>query len=602
MDIFVEFLRDLYNLTRRDIHRTKDRVQKIVQRSLEWTWSIGKYSISVISLVIGAFLFIGWLLVCAIVGYFLWYYLAIPKPMHIAPVYFDFSNPEYGPVAHVNLADQQWSYSDWLLSVSDPQPPEPLLSPDQFYNIDLHLRIPDSPVNQQIGMLSFHSELFSLVREQQQPTCELCDHNTEITRLSSPHVIASSVQSLLPKYKSPPVRWAWTFMWMAPLVTGLRSEDSQYTLTLFDRYHEQSSVPAAMLRVRLGGLQASRAEIYEAKVTFRVQLSGVKYYAYHWFFTSAVFWISIIWATEIFIFLFVALACVIKFRQFLFPSRSSASPSVRNMNAPSPSPSASPRSSPRASPRSSPRASFSSFAVPASRFPSTPEPIFDELHDSDNELKQEQQETEVRRRTGSSRTQSQPVFSDSRRSSTSSNSFPETKVDDDTARPKKSNNTNSKTFPASPSAPSSSNSPPSSSDAPKVYPSISASSSASSQADQKLNKSVQAKQVTTMSIEEEEAAEADDDYIASFTLRQRKGGVQPPESLSTTTSTTTTATTTKTTAESTTISSSSDSNLVKSESDEFIELSAPSSMLMSMLMESNGESNEFEPGVIVSED
>jgi hypothetical protein len=77
--------------------------------------------------------------------------------------------------------------------------------------------------------------------------------------------------------------------------------DPLHHLLEIDVYHEQAA-RCSSVRITLlsrPSVRDNRVEIYEASLRFVADLTGIKYFAYYWFFTSATIWISFILAIQL---------------------------------------------------------------------------------------------------------------------------------------------------------------------------------------------------------------------------------------------------------------------------------------------------------------
>jgi hypothetical protein len=83
-----------------------------------------------------------------------------------------------------------------------------------------------------------------------------------------------------------------TLLW-APALIGWWTEEQHLSLILFEDFVEHSQHRATAVRVTL----SHAVRVYEARLHFHAQLSGVRYLLYHWFLSSMLFFVgaSVFW-------------------------------------------------------------------------------------------------------------------------------------------------------------------------------------------------------------------------------------------------------------------------------------------------------------------
>lgn len=162
-----------------------------------------------------------------------------------------------------------------------------LLVAGQPYTATVRLVLPESPSNVGLpGALMVNVELLA----------------------SGNRIMARSARPLVMRHRSWPVRWArWATLTPA-FIVGLIDEAQTHSLICFDKYVEAGDAPLAAVRVWLSD---GRAQVYRGDLFVIAELKGMGYYMYHWFFTSWVVGVSVLWFWNMFGFLLVyALCCV----------------------------------------------------------------------------------------------------------------------------------------------------------------------------------------------------------------------------------------------------------------------------------------------------
>ena len=236
------------------------------------------------------------LLVTSCLTYILFYHWMIPTHSTSIPLHFDFSTTLVAPHATVHLhgEKQQWRYTgltDVHADLAMEQARSRYFSPGHQYNAYLDLSFPDSQANQDIGMIS-----------------------VEMLAMSNTTLLASSMQSFLPQYTSPLVRWLYTWSFALPLVFGLVQEKQTITLHMFDQLQESEAFPISHFRVSLGNHQGAwKFQLYGGMLRLQVHLFGLRWFMYHWPLSTAaviggmIFSIQAFWSAVLL--LFACLMC-----------------------------------------------------------------------------------------------------------------------------------------------------------------------------------------------------------------------------------------------------------------------------------------------------
>jgi hypothetical protein len=236
------------------------------------------------------------LLVTSCLTYVLFYHWMIPTHSTSIPLHFDFSTTLVPPHATVHLhgEKQQWRYTELTEVHADlamEQARSRYFSPGHQYNAYLDLSFPDSPANQEIGMIS-----------------------VEMLAMSNTTLLASSLQSFLPQYTSPLVRWMYSWSFALPLVFGLLQEKQTVSLHMFDQLQESESFPISHFRVHLKNPQGAwKFQLYNGVLRLQVHLFGLRWFMYHWPLSTAAVLGGLIFSVQAFwsavFLLFACLMC-----------------------------------------------------------------------------------------------------------------------------------------------------------------------------------------------------------------------------------------------------------------------------------------------------
>ncbi|ELR11034.1 adipose-regulatory protein (Seipin) protein [Acanthamoeba castellanii str. Neff] len=249
----------------------------------------------------------------AVVLYLFLYHNFVPIIAFHKPVYFDFTRAE--PWAVADFADK-WSPSgrpqgvDHLRAGGSGGGPTvvatPVLSPGHLYDFALDLQLPESPINDRIGMFMVTLSLYSwngdLLANSSRPT------------------------DLLQKM--------WTVFWSVPLVLGLMEEKQAFRLELLSNYIDTHAAPFGYATVALSHREL---EVYSAELHIEARLSGISYFCYYWFFTAMAVFVPLIFLAETWLIILTWLVIY-----FLLPAVAPSTVPLPAPSAPLPAPRAAP--------------------------------------------------------------------------------------------------------------------------------------------------------------------------------------------------------------------------------------------------------------------
>ena len=207
----------------------------------------------------------GWI---SVFTYTTFYYTYIPLLSHVVPVNLQFSGcgKERGicsyPSANTSLLQ---AYNEYRLAKG------------QNYRIVLNLDMPESEVNNRLGMFMVHVKMQNIKGENLQ---------------------SSSVSTML-HFKSNIVSSVFTTLFLPCYFLGVLEEKQSISVELFDKYLEDTEDRLAFVHTII---ESRNIEIYSAEMTITAEFSGLRYLMfYHWKFSAGV------GITMVFAFLFMIL-------------------------------------------------------------------------------------------------------------------------------------------------------------------------------------------------------------------------------------------------------------------------------------------------------
>lgn len=209
----------------------------------------------------------GIILSTAVFMYICFYYTYVPLKAHARPAHMQFTSCEAGkgvcsyPQAYVSLTKRQQ-----LLMVGQP------------YRVLVVIEMPESPVNQNLGM-------FQVCAEMREQGGELKGH---------------SCRTAILHYKSDLLNWIATWI-RAPLyMFGLREEKQLLEVELFSTFHDDNFQPVTDVYVEI---QSKQIEFYSVSLHITAHFTGLRYLMFHWPLLAATVGIC----TNLFVIIFVSL-------------------------------------------------------------------------------------------------------------------------------------------------------------------------------------------------------------------------------------------------------------------------------------------------------
>ncbi|XP_072747088.1 seipin [Anoplolepis gracilipes] len=202
--------------------------------------------------------------------YTAFYYAYMPSMSYMRPVNMNFKscNEERGvcsfPQAHVQLTKKQQ-----LLMIGQP------------YKVNLHLEMPESPANKQLGMFMVCAHMHSR-------DGFLVDH---------------TCKSAMLHYRSTLLHTLTTLTFSPMMIFGNVEEKQDVIIELFSNFEEDQNHPVTIIFIEI---QSRHIEFYSANLSINAHLAGLRYLMFYWPILSAIVGI----ATILF---FITLLCTLSY-------------------------------------------------------------------------------------------------------------------------------------------------------------------------------------------------------------------------------------------------------------------------------------------------
>nr|XP_033810737.1 seipin [Geotrypetes seraphini]XP_033810738.1 seipin [Geotrypetes seraphini] len=184
------------------------------------------------------------------------YYSYIPTVRYTTPVHYHFrtdcTSPGQDlcsfPMANISLIKNG---RDRVLMYGQP------------YRISLELEMPESPVNQELGMFMVSIMCYT----------------------KGGQIISSSTRSAMLHYRSRALRLMDTFFYAGLLLTGFLEQKQMVEVELYSDYREDSYVPTLGALIEI---QNKRIQIYAAQLKIHAHFTGLRYLLYNFPITTAI--------------------------------------------------------------------------------------------------------------------------------------------------------------------------------------------------------------------------------------------------------------------------------------------------------------------------
>uniref|UniRef100_U5EVA8 Seipin n=1 Tax=Corethrella appendiculata TaxID=1370023 RepID=U5EVA8_9DIPT len=231
--IIVAMLESYRNKTRQSVQTTKNAMLRVT-----------------------LFTFLIFILIWAsIFMYAYFYYSYMPAVSHVKDVHMNYRRCEYHnceiyPEAEVILTKNQQ-----LLMVGQP------------YKVYLHIDMPESPKNHDLGMFTVCARM----------TDQSNKHGIDSCRLAMLH------------YKSPLLKQITTWMLSPLFVFGYREEIQHISVELFTNFEDDQNYPITKVKVQI---KSKDVQFYSVRLQIAAHFTGLRYFMFNWPVLSAVVGIS----------------------------------------------------------------------------------------------------------------------------------------------------------------------------------------------------------------------------------------------------------------------------------------------------------------------
>ncbi|XP_068614452.1 seipin-like [Brachionichthys hirsutus] len=206
--------------------------------------------------------------------YWNFYLSYMPKTAFSLPVYYYFrtgcESPALFlcsyPVANVSL-------------IRNNQHVHTVLTFGQPYQISLHLEMPDSPANQELGMFMIKSTCFSVDGGSASSSAH--------TR--SPLASASSSRFTMLRYHSDLLRNLNLLLWLPAFLGGVAEQKQELEVELYSSYMNSPYDPATSVVIEI---LSNKVQIYSSQLHIHPIFTGIRYLLFHFPILSAVVGVS----------------------------------------------------------------------------------------------------------------------------------------------------------------------------------------------------------------------------------------------------------------------------------------------------------------------
>ncbi|CAL8356726.1 unnamed protein product [Merluccius merluccius] len=155
----------------------------------------------------------------------------------------------------------------------------PVMWLGQAYRISLELEMPDSPTNQQLGMLMVRMTCYS------KEEGRMASSAHSVSQLPS----ASSTRFTMLRYSSDLLRTLSTLLFLPGFLSGMAQQTQRLEVELFSDYTEDPFSPSVEAMVEV---LSSEVQIYSAQLHIYADFTSLRYLLYHYPVMSALVGVS----------------------------------------------------------------------------------------------------------------------------------------------------------------------------------------------------------------------------------------------------------------------------------------------------------------------
>ncbi|KAI3351669.1 hypothetical protein L3Q82_020503 [Scortum barcoo] len=196
------------------------------------------------------------------------YYSYMPKAAFSTPVHYHYSVTDCDspasflcsyPVANISLMRNK-KHNLFKMNIQ-------VLTFGQTYRMSLQLEMPDSPVNQELGMFMIKTACFSRDGEQ----------------------VASSARSSILRYRSDLLKYLQTLLFLPAYLSGAAEQKQVLDVELFSDFTDDPYAPSVTAMIEI---MSNRVQIYSSQLQIHAHFTGIRYLLFNFPLLSALVGVS----------------------------------------------------------------------------------------------------------------------------------------------------------------------------------------------------------------------------------------------------------------------------------------------------------------------
>ncbi|XP_037635940.1 seipin-like [Sebastes umbrosus] len=199
------------------------------------------------------------------------YYSYMPKAAFSAPVHYYYRTDCESPASFF------CSYP--VANISLMRNRKHALTLGQAYQVSLQLEMPDSPINQELGMFMIKTTCFSRTGGQVASSA----------RTARQLLSASSSRFSMLRYRSDLLKYLGTLLFLPAFLTGVAEQKQLLEVELFSDYTDDPYVPSTTAVIEL---MSSNVQIYSSQLVIHAHFTGLRYLLFNFPLLSALVGIS----------------------------------------------------------------------------------------------------------------------------------------------------------------------------------------------------------------------------------------------------------------------------------------------------------------------
>ncbi|XP_068182133.1 seipin-like isoform X2 [Antennarius striatus] len=199
--------------------------------------------------------------------YWSFYFSYMPRTAFSFPVYYYFRTGCESPTSFL------CSYP--VANISLMRKNLHMLTFGQIYQISLHLEMPDSPANQQLGMFMIKSTCFSV----DGGSVSSSSHTGSLL------VSGSSSRFAMLRYRSDLLKYLEMLLLLPAFLGGVAEQTQMLEVELFSSYMNSPYDPATFVFIEI---VSNKVQIYSSQLHIHAVFTGIRYFLFHFPLLSAV--------------------------------------------------------------------------------------------------------------------------------------------------------------------------------------------------------------------------------------------------------------------------------------------------------------------------